>query len=715
MVQGRPGERGNRRTGEPETRRTGDTHPTSDSSPSSTLLVSLSPPLPVSEARGLVVPDDIARTCEHLIAHSLVRAVEGPGGAPRFTMLETVREYAGEQLRERGEAAALQRRHAAYWADWAEMAEPHFHTHEQLAWLALADAEQENIRAALTWAEQHSDDESAALLGLRIAVNMEAAWGLRGHETEQLRWLSSAPWVHDSRLPAHLRALALTLDSVWGIDLGYGHRRDVLIEEATALARESGDPRALAFALYQLPDILTDAEKRARLQEGLAIARTIGHEGLLLWPYFIERTIPFIADAIPDDPAFYEWVLARTRAIGDRGMVMGELYTYGNLLRYRGNYECARENHLELLHLQEQLRGSSLAWGGWYQLGWLAVAVGDMQEGYAWHARRLEWDGPLGNHAGLAHIFIGLAEIAWAMGEMARARDHMAEADTHLKATGLLPDDPEYWRITSGWWWHGWLAAEAGEYVAAQVFAKRLLEEAPDQGINGPTACWQHWLMGVIQLAQGNVSEAQTRLSRAIALTPRQYHAMIFEPPPLDLFDPPLPLIQSQLALAAAHTGDEAEARARLMAADTEPPIHVVFWRGEEQFTRAATLIRLAAPGEALPHLAAGFAHFRRCGSRHRIAWGLELTAQIVVADDPAFATRLWGAAATIRAATGCPMWPIDHPAYDHNIAAARETLGDAAFDAAWNAGAAMPWETAANEAMAWIAVRRDSGDGMHA
>ncbi|NWG19876.1 MAG: hypothetical protein HXY39_06060 [Chloroflexi bacterium] len=141
----------------------------------------------------------------------------------------------------------------------------------------------------------------------------------------------------------------------------------------------------------------------------------------------------------------------------------------------------------------------------------------------------------------------------------------------------------------------------------------------------------------------------------------------------------------------------------------------MVFWRGEEQFTRAATLIRLAAPAEALPHLAAGFAHFRHCGSRHRIAWGLELTAQIVVADDPAFATRLWGAVATIRAATGCPMWPIDHPAYDHNIAAARETLGDVAFDAAWNAGAAMPWETAANEAMAWIAARRDSGDGMHA
>lgn len=547
-------------------------HSFTSDSPNTSVDTRMLRPSGVTPAPTLIPCTAVADILETLLAHSLVRAVEGPGDAPRFMMLETVREYAGEQLRERGEAAALQRRHAAYWADWAEMAEPHFHAHEQLEWLALADAEQENIRAALTWAEQHSDDESAALLGLRIAVNMEAAWGLRGHETEQLRWLSSAPWVHDSRLPAHLRALALILDSVWGIDLGYGHRRDVLIEEATALARESGDPRALAFALYQLPDILTDAEKRARLQEGLAIARTIGHEGLLLWPYLIERTIPFIADAIPDDPAFYERVLARTRAIGDRGMVMGELYTYGNLLRYRGNYECARENHLELLHLQEQLRGSSLAWGGWYQLGWLAVAVGDMQEGYAWHARRIEWDGPLGNHAGLAHIFIGLAEIAWAMGDMAHARDHMGEADTHLKATGLPPDDPEYWRITSGWWWHGWLAAEAGEYVAAQVFAKRLLKEAPDQGINGPTACWQHWLMGVIQLAQGNVSEAQTQLSRAIALTPRQYHAMIFEPPPLDLFDPPLPLIQAQLALAAAHTGDATEARARLMAADTEPP-----------------------------------------------------------------------------------------------------------------------------------------------
>lgn len=45
------------------------------------------------------------------------------------------------------------------------------------------------------------------------------------------------------------------------------------------------------------------------------------------------------------------------------------------------------------------------------------------------------------------------------------------------------------------------------------------------------------------------------------------------------------------------------------------------------------------------PHLAEGFALFRRCGSRYRIARGLELTARIALDDDPVVAARFWGAA----------------------------------------------------------------------
>jgi predicted ATPase len=77
-------------------------------------------------------------------ARGLVRMVVGPGSAPRFLMLETVHEYARERLRERG-AAELQWRHAEYRADRAETAELHFSASEQPEWLALADADQENV------------------------------------------------------------------------------------------------------------------------------------------------------------------------------------------------------------------------------------------------------------------------------------------------------------------------------------------------------------------------------------------------------------------------------------------------------------------------------------------------------------------------------------------------------------------------------------------
>lgn len=59
-------------------------------------------------------------------------------------------------------------------------------------------------------------------------------------------------------------------------------------------------------------------------------------------------------------------------------------------------------------------------------------------------------------------------------------------------------------------------------------------------------------------------------------------------------------------------------------------------------------------------------------------------------------------------------MWPVDCPIHDRNLVAGRAVLGDAVCDAAWSAGAAMPWEAAADAAMAWIAARRAPPPTMH-
>jgi predicted ATPase len=60
-------------------------------------------------------------------------------GAPRYRMLGTIREYAGQRLAEAGESGRTRRRHLAYFTELAEAAEPHLRRAEQLEWLAALD------------------------------------------------------------------------------------------------------------------------------------------------------------------------------------------------------------------------------------------------------------------------------------------------------------------------------------------------------------------------------------------------------------------------------------------------------------------------------------------------------------------------------------------------------------------------------------------------
>jgi non-specific serine/threonine protein kinase len=119
---------------------------------------------------------------------SLVAVGEGAGGEPRFTMLETIREYALERLNERGETAALRERHAAYYLHLAETAQPNLQTGEQAAWLERLDADHDNLRAALSWAH----DCGEATLAVNLGAALWRFWEMRGHFTEGRRWLAAA-------------------------------------------------------------------------------------------------------------------------------------------------------------------------------------------------------------------------------------------------------------------------------------------------------------------------------------------------------------------------------------------------------------------------------------------------------------------------------------------------------------------------------------------
>jgi predicted ATPase len=129
-------------------------------------------------------PFSILNLLATLVENNLLRQIEGEDSEPRFTMFETIREYALERLTERGEDAELRERHAAYYRALAEQAEPEFMEAQEVIWLERLEQEHDNLRAALDWALE----QKASEIAIRLSGALWRYWSMRGHLSEGRRW-----------------------------------------------------------------------------------------------------------------------------------------------------------------------------------------------------------------------------------------------------------------------------------------------------------------------------------------------------------------------------------------------------------------------------------------------------------------------------------------------------------------------------------------------
>ena len=188
-----------------------------------------------------------------LMDHSLVRRLDAPDGTVRFTMLETIREYAGTRFAglDSDERSSVERRQAEGVRDLAERAEPHITGQQQLRWLETLDLELENIRAALDRAE-HATDPDEVATGLRTAAALWRYWQRRGHFAEgraRLERLLSLPGAQARDAPRARALGALGSIDYW---LTNYDAMGASYEEAADIARALGDGRLLTRALLNL-------------------------------------------------------------------------------------------------------------------------------------------------------------------------------------------------------------------------------------------------------------------------------------------------------------------------------------------------------------------------------------------------------------------------------------------------------------------------------
>jgi predicted ATPase len=199
------------------------------------------------ERDGVAEPDDVLETLGSLVDSSLVVLEPAADGDPRFTMLETLREFAADHLDDVGEAELARVQHAAYYLRLAEREAPQFTGQDPGSALNRIAREHDNVRAAL--AEMIERDTSGAL---RLGAAMWRFWQMRGYLLEGGRWLQAALKAAGEAGPDDLRAEALA--ALGGLAYWRGDHAAARpwYEEALELRRSIGDDLRTAGAMYDL-------------------------------------------------------------------------------------------------------------------------------------------------------------------------------------------------------------------------------------------------------------------------------------------------------------------------------------------------------------------------------------------------------------------------------------------------------------------------------
>jgi predicted ATPase/class 3 adenylate cyclase len=284
-------------------------------------------------------------TLQSLLDKSLLRKRDSKLG-PRYWMLETIREYAAERLRESGEAEDLRRRHAEHFLDLAD--EGTFIAMDG-TWLDRVDAEVDNVRRALDFAAATGQTRRV----LRATGSLADFWFTRGYIAEERTRLERALAVD----PEPTAARCVALIAACRATAGEGGRR--YLDEATTIAASLGDPYLSALARLNDAWLLTDDE---RWSDALAILDDVIPvlRGLGAWELAIpaNRTRAWTYEELGDMSRFWQLTeenLEHSRAHGHRRIEARSLGALAERATNEGRFDDAREFLVQSLRIDREL------------------------------------------------------------------------------------------------------------------------------------------------------------------------------------------------------------------------------------------------------------------------------------------------------------------------------------------------------------------------
>jgi predicted ATPase/class 3 adenylate cyclase len=377
-----------------------------------------------------------------LVDKSLIRQVETEQGDPRFMMLETIREYAQDRLREHGEWDDLARRHAHFFLALAEEAEPNLTGPNGVRWVERLNQDHDNIRAALRW----SIEADVAEAGLRLAGAVWRFWHQRAHFHEARAWFDELLALPSAAEAGAARAIGLT---------GLG-----------GIAYWQGDYPAAESAYREAVDIY----------------RAVGDDTQIAEATLNLSYMPALRGDIPGSRRLYEEVVDQFERLGDVEKVTFVKAMLGYALMMEGDLARARPLLEESMLVADGSGDAFATAGAHHTMGQLERLSGNLDEAAAHYRESLRRFRGAGDHASMLEPLEALASVASGRGNHERAVRLTAASDTAREALGGGP--PPEWLMPADVMGEARKALDEGAVESAMAEGGAMtLDEAADYAL----------------------------------------------------------------------------------------------------------------------------------------------------------------------------------------------------------------------------------------
>lgn len=312
----------------------------------------------------------------------VVAAADAATGAMRFALLETIREYAMEELVAAGEAERVFDRHLEWCVALAEQGWFPIWGEQMAEWLDVLDREHDNLRIGL----DHAAGAGDPVLGLRAAYRLWMFWDVRGHYREGQRRLQTLLDRAPDE-PSTPRGRALSALGWLTALLGDFEGANEIMSEGVAMVRRTGEAIDIAWSLGEQGNVAFSLalveSAEALFSESLAIARDLDETFLVGWNLFGLAYVAFLRGELETMEAMLHESLELTRLVTQPWGIAWAEFSLGVVSIMKGDLEAATPQIIESLEKRWSIRDRRGTTDSLGVLAYLASAHGQME----WSAR----------------------------------------------------------------------------------------------------------------------------------------------------------------------------------------------------------------------------------------------------------------------------------------------------------------------------------------